>query len=357
MRLHTSRRALCVGLALGLSALVACDDDDDVTNTLIVTPVLQTNLVADVAAFGAITVDPLLMNPWGIAFGPTGVLWVANNTTGTSTTYSGAGVKLSTVVRIPTSTAATGGAPTGVVFNGTTDFTIPGFGTSLFIFAGEDGTISAWNLATGDAKLVANRSASGAVYKGLAIASNGGVNALYATDFRNNAIDVYDVNFNFVRSFTDPTMPGGFAPFGIQSIAGTLYVSFAKQRLPDKVDDDAALGNGFVDVFNTDGMFFKRLISGGQLNSPWAMAIAPAGFANVGGALLVGNFGDGHIGAYDPATGAFFGLLRNDSNNPVTIEGLWGLAFGPGSASSTLYFASGPDDETHGLVGTLVTQP
>jgi uncharacterized protein (TIGR03118 family) len=314
---------------------------------------VETKLVADVAALGAAAVDPDLVNPWGLAFGPTGILWVSNNHSGTSTLYDSSGTKLSRVVAIPSSNSSTGGAPTGIVFNPTSDFAIPGAGPALFIFAGEDGTISAWNTSTPAARLVANRSASDAVYKGLAMASSGGANFLYATNFKQNAVDVFDARFQFVRSFTDPGVPAGFAPFGIQNVGGQLYVTFAKQLPPDNEDDEAGAGNGYVDVFNADGTLARRFASNGTLNSPWGVAVAPTGFGSVGGDILIGNFGDGRIGAYDPNTGAFLGLLHDAANAPITIPGLWGLAFGPSAGSTTLYFTAGPNEEADGLLGTL----
>jgi uncharacterized protein (TIGR03118 family) len=343
-------------------ALAACSDHDhNVVN--VVTPLNQFSLAALVADQGvATTIDPLLVNPWGIAFGPTGLLWVANNGSGTSTVYNGNGTKVALTVRIP---AANGGqgVPTGVVLNTTADFVIVGLGpqplinigAASFIFAGEDGTISAWNPSTpgGNAVIVADRSATGAVYKGIAMAQNGNANFIYATNFHANSVDVYDKAFTLVNSFSDANIPAGFAPFGIANIGGKLYVSYAKQKAPDNHDDEAGVGNGFVDIFNPDGSLSKRLISNGTLNSPWAIALAPTGFSRFAGDILVGNFGDGMIGAYDPTTGALIDDLRGGDGNPIKIDGLWGLAFGPFPGSTVLYFASGPQEEQHGLVGTL----
>jgi uncharacterized protein (TIGR03118 family) len=240
-----------------------------------------------------------------------------------------------------------------VIYNSTGDFVIPGAGAALFIFAGEDGTISAWTTVTTDARLMADRSSSDAVYKGIATASNGGANFLYATNFRQNAVDMFDGTFSYVKSFTDPGVPAGYAPFGIQNIGGKLYVTFAKQEGPDNEDDDPGVGNGYVDIFNPDGTLSRRFASNGTLNSPWAVVMAPSGFGSVGGDILIGNFGDGLIGAYNPTTGALVGMLHDANNTAISIDGLWGLAFGPASSSTTLYFAAGPDDEEHGLLGTL----
>jgi len=343
-------------------AFAACNDNDR-NVVAIVTPLNQFTLGSLVADQGvATTIDPNLVNPWGIVFGPTGLLCVSNNGTGTSTVYNGNGSKVPTTVTIPGADGAQG-VPTGVVLNTTGDFVIvgvgpvqlPAIGAAAFIFAGEDGTISAWNPSApnNSAVIVADRSATGAVYKGIAMAQNGGANFLYATNFHANAVDVYDKNFVLVNSFTDASMPAGFAPFGIASINGKLYVSYAKQKAPDDKDDDAGLGNGFIDVFNPDGSLSKRLVSAGALNSPWAMVIAPTGFSRFAGDLIVGNFGDGLIAAYDPNTGAFIDNLRGGDGNAIQLSGLWGLAFGPFPGSTIMYFSSGPNDETHGLVGTL----
>jgi uncharacterized protein (TIGR03118 family) len=310
-----------------------------------------TALVADNATFNAKTIDANLVNPWGIVFGSTGNLWVANNGSGTSTVYDAAGNKQPLTVGIPTPTSATGGRPTGVIANSTTGFAIGAKGPALFIFAGEDGVISAWNATVDNAQLVAERSE--AVYKGIAMASSGGANFIYATDFHNGHVDMFDGTFTFVKSFSDPNIPAGFAPFGIANIGGKLYVSYAKQLAPKNEDDEKGVGNGFVDIFNSDGTLAGRFASNGTLNSPWAMVVAPAGFGQFAGAVLVGNFGDGRIGAYDANSGAFLGNLNDLNAIPLVIDGLWGLTFGPTAGSTTLYFASGPNEEAHGLVGTI----
>ena len=334
------------------SVLAACSD-----NTMTSVPAreyLETRLVADTAGLGAASVDTSLKNPWGMAFGPTGLLWVSDNHSGASTLYDTTGAKRAPVVAVPSSGAATGGAPSGIVSKPSTDFVIPASSKALFIFAGEDGVISAWNASTGNATLVADRSANGAVYKGLALAANGGANFLFATDFKQNGVDVFDATFHFVKSFTDSTVPAGYAPFGIQAIGSQLYVTFAKQLAPDNQDDQAGPGNGYVDLFNTDGTLAKRFATRGTLNSPWGVALAPVGFGGFSRDLLVGNFGDGRVSAYDPTTGAFIDVLRDGTGNPIVIDGLWGLAFGPGADSTTLFFTAGPDGEAHGLLGTLV---
>jgi uncharacterized protein (TIGR03118 family) len=346
-----------------LAGLSACEDKVPFGNFVTPVPIANfftvTPLIGDNDALGAPVVDPNLVNPWGIAFGPTGLLWVANNGTGTATVYSATGEKQSLVVSIPSPTDATGGGrPTGVIFNPTTDFAIGTTGPAAFLFAGEDGVISAWNTSSGTtAQVVATH--AGSVYKALTMASNGGENFIYATDFHNNRVDMYDASFTLTQSFTDTSIPLGFAPFGIQNIAGKIFVTYAKQLLPDAEDDDPGVGNGFVVVFNPDGSVAQRFAANGSLNSPWAITVAPAGFGPFAGAVLIGNFGDGKIGAYNAATGAFMDFLNDANGSPITLEGLWGMQFGPTSQSTTLYFASGPGDEAHGLVGTItpVTVP
>jgi uncharacterized protein (TIGR03118 family) len=355
MHRSVARFSASLGAVAAVAALAGCGDkvNPNVVVAVAASTFQQTNLVADVASFGALTVDPSLVNPWGLAFGSTGILWVANNGTGTSTLYAQDGAKQPLTVAIPSATTGQAGKPTGTIFNSTSDFVIPGAGAAVFIFAGEDGTIAAWNATLGTtASLVANRSAAGAVYKGIAMASNGGANFLYLTNFKGNSVDVFDASYNFVRGFTDGTIPAGFAPFGIQNINGNLYVTYAKQLAPDNEDDQAGPGNGFVDVFAPDGTLIRRFASNGSLNSPWGIAVAPAGFGTFAGDILIGNFGDGLIGAYDPNTGALIDILRAPGGAQITLPGLWALVFAPGG-STTLYFSSGPNDEAHGLVGTL----
>ncbi|HEY9226367.1 MAG TPA: TIGR03118 family protein, partial [Gemmatimonadaceae bacterium] len=334
--------------------------NDDEVNVNLVPPILVnnnfavTNLVTDFVTGGGAHVDPRLINPWGLTFAPTGLIWSANNGTGTATVYDANGTPTSLVVQIPSVDSPIGGVPTGIVFNQTSSFVIPDIGVATFIFASEDGIISAWNSVAGtSARVVVNRSSTSAVYKGIAILANGGENFLYATDFRNNAIDIFDSTFMFVRSVTDPSIPAGFAPFGIQAIGGKLYVTFAKQQGPDNVDDVAGVGNGFVSVFNADGTVSRRFASNGSLNSPWGVALAPAGFGPFSGAILIGNFGDGKIGAYDAANGGFIDFLRNGVGSPVVIDGLWTLRFGPGTGSLSLFFSAGTSNETHGLIGKI----
>jgi uncharacterized protein (TIGR03118 family) len=314
----------------------------------------QVNLVSDLPGVAKF-MDPDLVNPWGIAFSSGSPIWVSDNGAGLATIYNGAGVKQGLVVSIPAPGGGPG-APTGQVFNPvSTDF-----GGAHFMFSTEDGTIAAWSGGT-TATLPVDNSGSRAVYKGLAIANNGGSNFLYATNFRLGRVDVFDNHFNFVGSFTDGGVPTGYAPFNIQSFGGMLYVTFALQDSAMH-DDVPGAGHGFVDVFTPSGSFVQRLVSMGALNSPWGLAMAPSNFGQFSGDLLVGNFGDGTINAFNPMTGVQIGTIDGSTGKPLVNEGLWGLAFGNGANGTSkdfLYFTAGipgPDNiEDHGLFGEVVT--
>ena len=327
------------------------------------------NLVSDIPGVANVT-DPNLQNPWGMAFLPTSPIWVADNKTGVSTLYNGSGTPVSLVVTVP---PPSGGnppaAPTGIVANASSDFTLTGAtNPARFIFATEDGTISGWNptAAATQAILKVDNSAAGAVYKGLAIGNNGTANFLYATNFFAGTIDVFDTNFSpatLTGNFTDPGLPSGFAPFGIQNIGGLLFVTYAKQDVP-KHDDVPGPGNGFVDKFDTNGNFLARFVTSGPLNSPWGLARAPITFGDLSGAMLVGNFGDGRINAFDAVTGAAIGTLNNSAGNPIAITGLWALLFGNGvggGLTNELFFTAGiPGSgsvEDHGLFGKFIVAP
>jgi len=329
------------------------------------------NLVSD----GAVTADhtdPNLVNPWGIVFNPTGPVWISDNGTGLSTLYDGAGNIVPVVVAIPG-----GAAPTGIVFSGTasgifTARTPPGFlvtkgaasAAALFLFATEQGTISGWapTVDFANAINVVDNSAAGAIYKGLALSASGTANLLYATDFHNRRIDVFDDTFHPVQvsgGFADSNIPANFAPFGIQAIAGDIYVTYAQQDA-DKVDDVHGRGLGFVDAFDPNGNLLERVAIRGVLNAPWGLALAPAGFGQFGGRLLVGNFGDGKINAFDLAADRWAGVLIGADRHPVQIDGLWGLVFGNGyfgQPVDTLYFTAGPHDEANGLYGRITATP
>ncbi len=341
----------------------------------------QINLVSDIAGRAKIT-DSNLVNSWGMSHGPTSPWWISDNGTGVATLYDGNGNPVNPlppgtpplVVTIPPpagSPAGTTAAPTGNVFNGTSDFVVTEggvSGASRFIFATEDGTISGWNPAVDQthAILEVDRSTvgTGAVYKGLAIGANTSGNFIYATNFRFGTVEQFDGSFHLVRSFTDSKLASTcplpnqcYAPFGIQNISGNLYVTFALQDAAHH-DDVAGPAHGFVDVFDTSGNLIRRLVSHGRLNSPWGLALAPADFGRFSNDLLVGNFGDGHINAINPKNGAFLGQLSDRAGNPFSINGLWGIAFGNGAVAggtNELFFASGLNDEADGLFGKILS--
>jgi uncharacterized protein (TIGR03118 family) len=358
-------------------------DSDGGQNAYAVTP-----LVSNLTGNGATTVDPVLQNAWGVAFTPAASpFWISDNNSGCSTLYGGDGTRVALQVSIPlpggvipstdckpttSSTTPTPAAPTGVVWNPTTSFLVPGTKIAAsFIFDTEDGTISAWagGLTPADnAVLAVDNSktptvASGAVYKALVFGVNVKGVFLFATNFRAGTIDVFGPNsstspFFFTPAttdgnFTDPNIPEGYAPFGIENIDGDLFVTYAKQNAL-KHDDVAGPGNGFVDVFDTDGHLLRRFASRGELNSPWGVARASFAFGRFSGDILVGNFGDGRIDVFD-SSGHFIDELRGADGRPLTIDGLWTLTLGGGrtSSSDTLYFTAGPDSEQNGLFGTI----
>jgi uncharacterized protein (TIGR03118 family) len=323
---------------------------------------LQHNLVSNVSGTADFT-DANLVDPWGISFSTTSPFWVSNHAGGNTTVYSGNGAISTTVVTIPAG-AATGassiGRPTGQVQNSTRAFTLANGNPASFIFATEDGTISAWNTGT-VAQIMADNSAANAVYKGLALNPSATAPLLYAANFRSGKIDVFSGTFAAATvpgGFTDPNLPAGFAPFNIWALAGKLYVTYAKQDA-NKLLDVAGAGNGFVDAFDFDGNLLSRVVSNGALNSPWGVAIAPAGWGVFGGALLVGNFGDGTINAFDLANGNQLGTLAGPNGSPIVITGLWAIVFGNGGRGgdpNTLYFAAGiPNGSTakRGILGSL----
>jgi uncharacterized protein (TIGR03118 family) len=328
---------------------------------------VQVNLASDVPGLAPVT-DPNLVNPWGISASPIGPFWFSDNNAGVSDLLDGNGQPHSPVVTIPEADGM-GGTPTGTVFNGGPGFVVSQGGVSapsLFLFATEDGTISGWSPRVNltQALVVVDNADpfnpdGGAVYKGLATGVNArGQPLLFAANFRAGSVDVFDQNFQPVRvqgGFRDPNIPAGYAPFGIENIGGRLFVTYAQQD-DDRHDPVAGPGLGFIDVFDTDGVLQQRFASQGPLNSPWGVAQAPADFGGFGGAVLVGNFGDGRINAYDPASGAFLGQFTDGAGNPITIDGLWGLSFGNGHQSgptNVLYFCAGTDHEQHGLFGEI----
>lgn len=325
---------------------------------------LQHNLVSDIPDM-ADRLDPSLVNPWGISTSAASPFWVADNGTGLSTLYNSAGVVNALKVTIPAASGSGTGKPTGTVQNPTTAFTLDTGRPSSFLFATEDGTISGWNSAFDGTHAIVkvNNSASGAVYKGLAINPAASGPMLYAANFNSGKIDVVDGNFAKVTlpatAFTDASVPAGFAPFNIQNLGGKLYVTYAKQD-STKHDDVAGPGNGYVDVFDLNGVLLQRLVAGGLLNSPWGVTIAPANFGDFSGALLVGNFGNGRINAYNATTGALLGALQDIKGNAVAIPGLWALINGNGGNGgdpNAVYFAAGIQGEEHGLLGSIQAAP
>ncbi len=329
---------------------------------------LQHNLISDIHGQGE-HFDQNLANPWGISFNATGPFWVSDNHTGLITVYNGAGEPAPAgnpiIVTVPPPMGGTPpSAPTGQVFNGTVDFNLAPAKPAAFLFATEDGTISGWNpmVDPRNAILKVDNSAASAVYKGLAMGSNAIGNFLFATNFQAGTIDVFDTNFTPVISplaFVDTTIPAGFAPFNIENIGGQLFVTYAKQDSA-KHDDVAGDGNGFIDVFDTSGVLLRRFASQGPLNSPWGMAVAPSNFGAFSNTLLVGNFGNGRINAFNLSTGAFVGQMLEPGGRPLTIQGLWGLTFGNGGSAGSrdrLYFTAGipggGEVEDHGQFGEI----
>jgi uncharacterized protein (TIGR03118 family) len=359
-------------LAISLISVVALAGPTpaDVTFAQATNAYHQTNLVSDVPGLAAVT-DPNLVNPWGMSATATSPFWSANNGSGTATLYSGLGVPNARIVTIPPASSRAGakGRPTGTVNgSGGTDFVVSSggvSGSSNFIFSTEDGTIQGWNPnVNGTLAFITVDNLdpnTGAVYKGLAIASNGGANFLYAPNFRAGTVDVFDRTWQKVTvpgGFNDPTIPAGFAPFNTQTLGGLIYVTYAKQDVA-KRDDVPGAGNGFVNVFNPDGTLVRRLASGGTLNSPWGVAIAPANYGPFSNQVLVGNFGDGRISAYS-LQGTFLGQMQDAAGQPISIDGLWAIRVGNGGNGSdvnSIYFLAGPQNETHGLYGVLSVIP
>ena len=340
-----------------------------------------TNLVADTAGLAAngvapaTRVDAKLVNPWGLVFGATGPVWISDNGSQSSTLYDGEGAAPRGPVAIPAGTSGDAD-PSGIVHNpGTTDFVVSKAGVSaaaVFIFDGEGGSLSGWS-PTVDANnaVTVYNAADGAVYKGLAVAQNAGANFLYATDFHNAKVDVFDKTFAKVSNattftFKDPGLPAGYAPFGIAALTsgGTtrIYVAFARQQAGSGDEADGA-GLGLVDVFDTAGVFVKTLIpAGGVLNAPWGLAMAPSDFGSASNDLLVGNFGDGRINVFNPATGALVAVLANPAKQPLALNGLWGIGFGNDASGldqphNTLFFTAGTNGEANGSYGRIDLGP
>jgi uncharacterized protein (TIGR03118 family) len=352
----SARRSRSITLAVVVLAVAAAAGGAGARETANVYNVRP--LVSDGGATPAAATDASLVNAWGLSAGPTTPWWTANNGTNTSTLYNGAGSKAALTV-------AVAGGPTGTVFNGNAaDFVVSQNGKSgaaRFLFSTEAGTILGWSPAVNGTTAVVgvDRSSAGAIYKGLATVSD----RLYAADFHNGRIDVFDASFNPVATsgFKDAQVPSGFAPFGIQALGGNVFVTYAKQDAAAK-DDVAVPGQAYVDEFTPDGQLVARIVNSGKknapLNAPWGLALAPADFGVFGGDLLVGNFGNGRISAYTQrgSKWVYKGQLRIADGTPIAIDGLWAIAFGNGAAAgptNALYFLAGPGQEQHGLYGSI----
>jgi len=312
------------------------------------------NLASNVPGLADNT-NPDVVNAWGLDASATSPWWIADNGTDLASVLTASGTALSLRPTVP-------GGPTGLVANTTTSSFVVGGVRASFLFSGEDGVIRGWSAATG-VQVGADRSASGAIYKGLAISAS--PDRLFAADFHNARVDVFDGSFSLVSApgaFTDPDLPAGYAPFGIQNVGGAIFVTYAKQDA-DQEDEIAGQGLGIVDVFDTAGAFLGRVATHGQLNAPWGIAQAPADFGRFSGDLLIGNFGDGEITAFGQDSEGDWGLrgqLRGTDGSRIAIDGLWALQFGHGAANNgpttTLFFTAGPNDEEDGLFGS-VTAP
>jgi uncharacterized protein (TIGR03118 family) len=330
----------------------------------------ETPLISDQASVPPVIQNANLVNPWGLSRSSGSPWWTANNGTGTSTlfdTSTSPPTVQGLVVTIPSASGPPDlGVPTGTVFNGTPAFELVPGKPALFLFVTEDGTVSGWNRDVDPTNAVIKATNEDAVYKGAAIASRHGKWFLYATNFAQGRIDVFDASFHTVhlgedhQAFADHRIPHDFSPFNVQNIGGDLYVTFAK-RDPATNDDVKGAGLGYVDVFSPGGRLLRRLEHGDWLNAPWGLAQAPSDFGAFSHDLLVGQFGSGEIAAYDPATGRFLGEVRDKATDEVlAIDGLWALGFGNGAKAgplNTLFFTAGPDDESHGLFGTLTADP
>jgi len=305
------------------------------------------NLVSNQARSAPVT-DPLLVNAWGLTYPPGGPFWVSDQASGWSTLYTNTGTKVPLNVLIPTAGGDGPGSPTGIAFNGSSDFKIKG-SPAIFIFATLDGTISGWNPAVNADAAVVAVTQPGAVYTGLAITSKPSGNFIFAADNANNKVDMYDGAFTLVKSFTDTTLPAGITPFGIQDFGGLVYITFANPN---------GASGGFIDIFAEDGTMLKRLTEGTPLNQPWGLAIAPPSFGQFANTLIVGNNSNaGTIHAYNAVTGELVGVLADSTGAVIGINQLWGLKFGDGTgkngAVNQLFFTSGPDNNLAGIFGVI----
>jgi uncharacterized protein (TIGR03118 family) len=333
------RRTITLTMSLGLVLMLA--------STAAQAQYQLTNLDSNQVGWAHHT-DPLLVNGWGLAYGPGGPIWVSDQGSGWSTLYNGAGVKQGLEVEVPSATDFGTGSPTGIVFNGSNEFPVKGW-NSIFIFATLDGTISGWSPVSDLNNAIIAVTNPGAVYTGLAITSKPSGNFIFAADVANNKVDVYDGTFTWVKSFTDTTLPAGFAPFGIQDINGQVYVTFA---------NNYGSAGGFIDIFAEDGTFVKRFAQGAHLNQPWGIAWAPKNFGPLSNTILVSNnTNHGTITAFDATTGKFVGALKDASNKVIVIDQLWGIEFGGGTPkngqTNELFFTAGPKNNLAGTFGSI----
>jgi uncharacterized protein (TIGR03118 family) len=319
---------------------------------------VQHNLVSDQAGKADVH-DPSLVNAWGLSFGSNTPAWVADNHTDVSTLYQGDN-GATPVKKLPLTVDIPGGAPTGTVFNSSSSFAVGSGATkgpASFLFSSEAGKITAWNGAPPATKAQTVASVHGAIFKGLAITDTSKSPRLYATDFHNDKVDVWDGKFMRVHkkgAFRDKKIPNGYAPFGIETVNGNIVVTYAKQD--SKAEDDTpGKGHGFVDIFSPQGGLLQRFASRGPLNSPWGVVMAPTKFGSASREMLIGNFGNGKINTFNPKSGKFLGALQTKQGKTIKIDGLWDLKFGNGviGTPKTLLFTAGPADEAHGLFGDL----
>jgi uncharacterized protein (TIGR03118 family) len=340
------RRMITLSVAVGLALMFA--------SSAAMAQYQLTNLVSNKSGAASHT-DPLLVNAWGLAYGPGNPFWISDAGSGWSTIYTGAGVKEGLEVVVPSASGSGTGSPTGIVFNGNGGFNVQGW-SSIFLFATLDGTISGWAPQSNpnQAIIAVNNSGTGAIYTGLAITNHASGNFLYATDNWNSVVDMYDENFNLVGTLTDPTIPAGFAPFGIQDISGLVYVAYASQ---------AGGSGGYIDIYSESGAFLKRLASGAPMNQPWGLAAAPPNFGPLSNTLLVADNinNDSAINGFNALTGQFVGTIKDTSGKPILIDQLWGILFGGGSPkngeTNTLFFTAGPDNNLAGTFGKITYAP
>jgi uncharacterized protein (TIGR03118 family) len=346
-----------------LLALPAFAHDDDSGGNGRARSVYESKVLVSNGGMSANFTDENLINGWGVAFNPTGFVWVNAEGTGKAVLYDGNGQPQSLVVTVPGPGGAAGN-PTGIVFSGGMDFVVTNgttTGPARFIFATGQGTIAGWapNVNATNALEAVDNSKQDAAYTGLALSGNGTTHLLYACNFSKARIDVFDGTFKSVTvpgGFKDPKLPSLYAPFGIQAIGGDIYVTYAKQEEAGSDEEEHGAGLGVVDVFDPQGHLIRRIATHGPLNSPWGIALAPASFGDFGGALLIGNLGDGAINAYGARSGRFLGQLRGANNRPIHVDGLWGMQFGNGilgQPTNSLFWAAGPNDETDGAYGVI----